>query len=198
MPNWISAYQEAGIPVDQVAVMATFGCNFEGHIPLERVVQLIEKVDHLLNENGEQLKKIKLADTMGWANPEQMKRTIFAIRNKWPDAEIILHLHDTRGLGMANAYSALQEGVSHFESAIGGLGGCPFAKVKGAPGNISTEDLVFMCDEMGIETGVDLAKLLECVKLAEGIFGHDLPGHLHRGGLFREIRPKTWAEMANH
>lgn len=197
IPSWIEVYQNAGIPVDQLAIMAAFGCNYEGHVPLERVLDLITKVAQLFQEHGEKLKKLKLADTMGWANPEQIKRTVTIIKEKWPDMEIILHLHDTRGLGLANAYAALKEGVRHFESAVGGLGGCPFAKVKGAPGNICTEDLVFMCEEMGVKTGIDLDKLLECVNFAEKIFGHGLPGHLSRGGLFREIRQGTWSQFVH-
>ena len=183
IPQWVEAYQQVGIPVDQFAVMATFGCNFEGEISLEQVMSTLRKGRTLLEENGETLRKLKLCDTMGWANPEQIKRMIYAIQNEWPEIEIMLHLHDTRGLGIANAYAAIQEGITEFESAIGGLGGCPFAAVKGAAGNIATEDLVFLCQNLGIETGVNLGKLLECVELAETIVGRSLPGHLRSGGL---------------
>ena len=183
IPQWVASYQEVGIPVDQFAVMATFGCNFEGVISLDRVMSTLRKAKSILEENGEALRKLKLCDTMGWANPEQIKRTVHAIKNEWPEIDIMLHLHDTRGLGCANAYAALQEGITEFESAIGGLGGCPFAAVKGAAGNIATEDFVFLCESLGIETGVDLGKLLECVEIAEKIVGRDLPGHLRSGGL---------------
>jgi len=183
IPQWVEAYQQIGVPADQLAVMATFGCNFEGEITLDQVMSTLRKSKELLEENGETLRKLKLCDTMGWANPEQIKRTIYAIQNEWPEIDIMLHLHDTRGLGIANAYSALQEGITEFESAIGGLGGCPFAAVKGAAGNIATEDLVFLCENLGIETGVNLGKLLECVELAESIVGRSLPGHLRSGGL---------------
>ncbi|MEL4024260.1 hydroxymethylglutaryl-CoA lyase [Lysinibacillus endophyticus] len=183
IPDWVSAYRKFGVPVDQFALMATFGCNFEGVISLEKVMSTLRKAKSLLEENGETLRKLKLCDTMGWANPEQIKRTIFAIKNEWPEIDIILHLHDTRGLGLANAYAALQEGISEFESAIGGLGGCPFAAVKGAAGNIATEDFVFLCENLGINTGVNLSRLLECVELAEKIVGRELPGHLRSGGL---------------
>ncbi|TSI09302.1 hydroxymethylglutaryl-CoA lyase [Lysinibacillus sp. BW-2-10] len=183
IPEWVGAYQQAGISVDQFAVMATFGCNFEGAISLEQVMSTVRKGKSILEDHGETLRKLKLCDTMGWANPEQIKRTVFAIKNEWPEIDIMLHLHDTRGLGCANAYAALQEGITEFESAIGGLGGCPFAAVKGAAGNIATEDFVFLCENLGIETGVDLPKLLECVELAENIVGRNLPGHLKSGGL---------------
>lgn len=190
LPDWIKKYQELNIPVDQVALMTAFGCNFEGDISLERVISILNQVILKNQEFGEDIMKIKLCDTMGWANPEQMKRTIYAVRDKWPDKDIILHLHDTRGLGLANVYAALQEGVNEFESAIGGLGGCPFAAVKGAAGNIATEDLVLMCEEMGIETGINLEALLECVTMAKRMVVHELPGHLAKGGLLSKVRQK--------
>lgn len=183
IPQWVEAYQQVGVSVDQFAVMATFGCNFEGEISLEQVMSTLRNGKSILEENGETLRKLKLCDTMGWANPEQIKRTVYAIQNEWPEIDIMLHLHDTRGLGIANAFSALQEGITEFESAIGGLGGCPFAAVKGAAGNIATEDLVFLCENLGIQTSVNLSKLLECVELAESIVGRSLPGHLRSGGL---------------
>jgi hydroxymethylglutaryl-CoA lyase len=139
---------------------------------------------------------VKLLDTMGWANPEQIRRTIDAVRNRRPELEIALHLHDTRGLGLANATAALHEGVREFDSAVAGMGGCPFAAVKGAPGNISTEDFAFLCEQMGIATGLDLDRLVDCVELAERIFGRSLPGHLAKGGLFRAQRPAGWAATA--
>jgi len=168
-PDFITAYKAAGIPVDQILIAAAFGCNFEGYIPVERVTESI-------------------------ANPEQIRRTIDRVRTRWPGLQIALHLHDTRGLGLANADAALREGVRHFDAAVAGLGGCPFAAVKGAPGNITTEDFAFMCEEMGISTGLDLDKLVACSALAEEIFGRELPGHLSKGGLFRAKRPVSWMQ----
>jgi hydroxymethylglutaryl-CoA lyase len=174
-------------------VAAAFGCNFEGFIPLERVLWCVEQIVNVAAERGETIARVKLADTMGWANPEQIRRTIDGIRRRFPTLEIALHLHDTRGLGLANADAALREGVRHFDAAVAGLGGCPFAAVKGAPGNITTEDFVFLCEEMGIATGIDLDRLVACAELAERIFGRALPGHLNKGGLFRAKRPVGWA-----
>jgi hydroxymethylglutaryl-CoA lyase len=133
----------------------------------------------MAGEAGENPPRITLADTMGWADPEQIKRTVAAIRTRWPEKEIALHLHDTRGTGIANVYAAMEMGVRRFDSSVGGLGGCPFAGV--VAGNVSTEDIVFMCDRMGVETGVDLRAMVECVKLAEELVGHPLPskvGHV--------------------
>jgi hydroxymethylglutaryl-CoA lyase len=99
-----------------------------------------------------------------------------------------LHLHDTRGTGLANALMALQMGIDDFDSSCAGLGGCPFAGHKGAAGNICTEDLVFMAHEMGIETGIDLDALIECARLAETIVGHPLPGKIMHGGSLSRYR----------
>jgi hydroxymethylglutaryl-CoA lyase len=189
LPAFIATYAAAGIPVRRINVAAAFGCNFEGVIPLDRVVTRIDDVLAIARAHGERPSSLKLLDTMGWANPEQIRRTIEAIRSRWPDLEIALHLHDTRGLGIANASAALGEGVREFDTAVGGLGGCPFAAVQGAPGNIATEDFAFLCEQLGIETGVDLDRLIDCVGLAERIFGRSLPGHLAKGGLFRDVRP---------
>lgn len=192
LPEWIEAYKAANIRVKQMGFMASFGCNFEGYIHLDHLIKLMEDVINLAASYGEKIEKVKLADTMGWANPEQIKRTVRTIQDKWPDLKIHLHLHDTRGLGLANVYAALQEGLWEFDTAVGGLGGCPFAAVKGAPGNISTEDVAFLCEEMGIETGLKLDLLVECAKLAEKIVGRELPGHLAKGGVLSNIRPKSW------
>jgi hydroxymethylglutaryl-CoA lyase len=120
-----------------------------------------------------------------------MEQKLGAVRERWPDLPLALHLHDTRGTGLANAYAALRMGVAQFDSTCGGLGGCPFAGHKGAAGNICTEDLVFMCHEMGIETGVDLERLIECAHLAEDIVGHELPGKVQRAGSLAHFRAET-------
>jgi hydroxymethylglutaryl-CoA lyase len=145
-----------------------------------------------LETHGSQLDHLSLADTMGWANPSQVQRMIEAVRSRWPVVEIKLHLHDTRGSAMANALAAMQLGVREFDAAIDGMGGCPFAGHRGAAGNICTEDLVFMCEEMGISTGIDLDALIEAAKLAEQLIGHTLPGKVMKGGSltrFRSQRP---------
>ena len=189
LPSFIATYAAAGIRVERINVAAAFGCNLEGVISLDRVLSRIDDVLAIAHAHGEKPSSVKLLDTMGWANPEQIRRTIEAIRSRRPELDIALHLHDTRGLGIANASAALGEGVREFDTAVAGLGGCPFAAVQGAPGNIATEDFAFLCEQLGIETGIDLERLVDCVDLAERIFGRALPGHLAKGGLFREIRP---------
>jgi isopropylmalate/homocitrate/citramalate synthase len=136
------------------------------------------------------LPAVYLADTMGWANPEEIKRRVGAVREIVPQAQIGLHLHDTRGVGGANVHAALQMGVRRFDSSVAGLGGCPFAGHThgGAAGNICTEDMVFMCQELGIETGIDLELLIEAARLAERIIGRTLPGRVMHSGSLKAFR----------
>lgn len=188
LPEWIALYKKAGVPTDGVTVMAVFGCNFEGDVPTERTIDLLARTTDILAEHGETLKFANLCDTMGWANPEQVKRVCGAVRERWPDLQIKLHLHDTRGMAMANAYAALQMGIAEFDGSIGGLGGCPFAGHKGAAGNICTEDLAFLCEEIGIETGIDIDKLAAAARRAEAMVGHPVPGKVMKGGTLKAAR----------
>jgi hydroxymethylglutaryl-CoA lyase len=178
-------FRDNGYPVEHGGLMAAFGCNYEGNIPLDRILQMTATLDELAAEFGGALKRLSLSDTMGWANPEQIRRTVGAVRTRWPDLRISLHLHDTRGLGIANVYAGLLEGVDHFDTGLGGLGGCPFAGHKAAAGNVCSEEVVFLCRELGIETGVDLDRLIECARLAEAIVGHKLPSKLLNAGTAR-------------
>lgn len=189
--NQIDTYLAYGMPVRKASVMAAFGCNFEGEVPVARVLEAVRGLMEVAAEKGVEIGTLSLADTMGWAQPASIKAVVGAVRGEWPDMEIALHLHDTRGMGIANAYAGLEMGVVKFDSSVAGLGGCPFAALKGAAGNVCTEDLVFLCEEMGIDTGVDLDALIECARLAEDIVGHPLPGSVMHGGSlsrFREAR----------
>ena len=127
------------------------------------------------------------------STPLSLKRVVGAVRDKYPDQRLSLHLHDTRGMALALAYAGMEMGVDMYDSCVAGLGGCPFAAHSGAAGNICTEDLVFMCDEMGVETGVNLEKLLDVARLAEDIVGHTLPGQVMRGGSLRALRERARA-----
>jgi len=127
-----------------------------------------------------------VADTMGWGTPETVKRMIDGVREVAPEARVGMHLHDTRGLGIANLYAALSMGVDLFESSAAGLGGCPFAGHghARAAGNVCTEDAAFLCHELGIETGIDLEALIAAARNAEKIIGSPLMGRvMHSGGL---------------
>jgi len=184
----VAMYKAAGVPVERGSIMAAFGCNFEGDIPIARVVSLTQQILDVAKEHGVTLKYITLADTMAWATPLSIKRTVGSLRERFPDMDFALHLHDTRGMAIANAYAGLEMGVTRFDAAVAGLGGCPFAGHAAAAGNVCTEDLVFLCEEMGISTGVDLDALIACAKLAEDIVGHPLPGSVMKGGTLARFR----------
>src|SRR5438105_4016397 len=125
-------------------------------------------------------------------SPLDGKRTVGTLRERWPELDIALHLHDTRGMAIANAYAGLEMGVTRFDSSVAGLGGCPFAGHQGAAGNVCTEDLVFLCDELGIKTGIDLDALIDCARLAEDIVGHPLPGSVMKGGTLERFRSSAF------
>jgi hydroxymethylglutaryl-CoA lyase len=189
--QWLQRYSEAGIPTKSGYVMTAFGCNYQGDVAPETVVERTSEILDLAKEFDVHLDSVFLADTVGYANPLAIEWVIGAVRERWPDLRLGLHLHDTRGLAIANASAALRMGVDRFDSTCGGLGGCPFAGHEGAAGNVCSEELVFLCHEMGIETGVDLDALIECARLAEDIVGHPLPSALIRGGSLRAVRERT-------
>ncbi len=180
-----------GVPVKRIGVMAAFGCNYQGDISAAQVVKTVEDGMAIAREAGADITLISLADTMGWAIPPRIERVIGEVRARFPKQTIALHLHDTRGIAVANAHAALKMGVSQFDTTVGGLGGCPFAGQKGAAGNICTEELVLLAHEMGIETGVDLDKLIEVGRLAESIVGHQLPSELIHAGSLNAFRKKA-------
>jgi len=177
-----------GIAVTRGIVTTAFGCNLEGTIAPATVVERVAQMLDTMTEFGLRLPILRLADTVGWAQPNAIAAVVGAVRERWPELRLGLHLHDTRGTAMANALMGLQMGIDTFDSACAGLGGCPFAGHTGAAGNICTEDLAFMCEEMGIETGVDLDALIGCAQLAEDIVGHPLPGKLMRAGTLGRFR----------
>jgi hydroxymethylglutaryl-CoA lyase len=177
-----------GIPLEGALIAAAFGCNFQGDISIPQLLGTAQHCFDIAAAQGFTLKRLSLNDTMAWATPESVKRVVGAFRERWPALRINLHFHNTRGLGLANAYAGLQMGIDSFDSSVGSLGGCPFAGHKGAAGNISTEDLVFLCEELGIETGIDLEALIEAAKLAEDVVGHPLPGSVMRSGTLNRLR----------
>lgn len=186
-------YKDLGLGLERGSIMAAFGCNFEGDIPAERVALLVGQLLEVAAEQGLSYERIMLADTMGWANPLSVKRAVGAVRERWPDVRLSLHLHDTRGLGIANALAGLELGVDHYDSSVAGLGGCPFAGNKGAAGNVCTEDLVMMCEEMGIATGIDLDALIACAHFAQEISPRPLPGSVMIGGSIAALRRRIKA-----
>lgn len=191
----ISMFKHYNVPINRGSVMAAFGCNFEGDMPTSKVLEMVQQLLDLAQEADIKIEVLSLADTMAWATPGGIHRVVGAVRNKYPELELSLHLHDTRGMGIANAYAGMQMGVKIFDAAVAGLGGCPFASHSGASGNVCTEDLVFMCHEMGIETGIDLEKIIASGLLAEEIVGHPLPGSVMKGGSLDKLRQKVAADL---
>jgi hydroxymethylglutaryl-CoA lyase len=188
MREHVAFHLARGVKVTRMSIMAAFGCNFSGEVPVSQTVATIASGLALAAETDSQITRLVLADSMGWENPGRVERLVGAVRERWPSLPLTLHLHDTRGQAVACAHAGLRMGVSAFDAAVGGLGGCPFAEQPGAPGNIATEELVFLCEELGIDTGVDLDALIECGRLAQRIVGHPLPSALLRSGSLSAFR----------
>jgi hydroxymethylglutaryl-CoA lyase len=191
MRRQTAAHVAAGVPVTRIGVMASFGCNYAGDISPAEVIATIADGMRIAAEAGVTIETLSLADTMGWATPARVARLVGEVRARWPGLTLSLHLHDTRGLGIANAFEGLRLGVARFDATVGGLGGCPFAGQPGAPGNIATEELVLLCEEMGIRTGVDLEALIEAGRLAERIIGRQLPSAALRSGTLSSFRRRA-------
>lgn len=163
-------------------ISTSFGCPYEGEVPVERVLEIAER----LASAG--CAEIAFGDTTGMANPRQVDEFFAAARERLGAVELTAHFHNTRGQGLANVLAALGQGIDSFESAFGELGGCPVP--PGATGNISSEDLVSMLEEMGIETGVDLARLIEASRAAQEVLGRPLGAHVLTAG------PVQWTPQA--
>lgn len=187
---WVDLYRDAGLAIESAYLMTAFGCNLEGEISEARIAAALEHIAQMQRTAGFTLPKLYLADTVGWANPRSVRARVDLVRRILPDVRVGLHLHDTRGIGMANALAALEHGVDLFDASVAGLGGCPFCGHEhgSASGNICTEDLVFLCHELGIETGIDLERLIDAARLAERIIGRRLDGRLMHSGSLRALR----------
>jgi hydroxymethylglutaryl-CoA lyase len=163
----IPMIHEAGATVE-VIVATSFGCPFEGDIDPDRVAAIVERV------RADGADRIAFGDTTGMATPRRVRDLLAAVR---PD---LLHFHNTRGTGLANILTAVELGVSEFDASAGGIGGCPYA--PGASGNVATEEVVHMLHDMGIDTGIDLDRLIETAELAEKLLGRTLPSGVLRAG----------------
>jgi hydroxymethylglutaryl-CoA lyase len=181
----LRALPAAGRPKFEAGMSTAFGCTYEGIVPADRVVRLAEQ----LREAGAD--EIGLADSVGYANPAQVKDLVTRVRAVvGREAFAGLHLHNTRGLGLANVIAGLEVDVDTFDSSMAGIGGCPFA--PGATGNVVTEDLVFMFEAMGIRTGINLPKLLAVREiLANAVPGEELYGYVPAAGLPLGFKPST-------
>ena len=169
----IQAVRGSGVFIN-ASLSTAFGCPFEGQVPQARVFTLIEQQLALGIEG------ITLCDTTGVANPAQVAALCRQVLERFPGVPFTLHFHNTRGMGLANALAAWQAGITRFDASLGGLGGCPFA--PGATGNVCTEDLVHMFEQMDVATGVNLPALLDISATLPDLIGHETPGQVVKAG----------------
>lgn len=157
-----------------VAIATSFGCPFEGKVPEARLINIINELLEL------KIDTFTLADTTGMANPKQVYRLLNQVQEVFPDLKLNLYFHNTRGMGLSNILASIQAGIHRFDTALGGVGGCPFA--PGATGNVCTEDVVHMLHHMDIETNINLEKLLKASRFLEEVLGHQTPSYLLKAG----------------
>ena len=177
----------AGIPVEGT-ISTAFGCPYEGNIAPERVVDVSRGMV------GAGISSISYGDTTGMGTPRRVREVIEAVRGSLPEVELNMHFHDTRGTGLANVLTALEMGVDYFDASIGGMGGSPYA--SGATGNIATEDLVHMLDDMNVETGVDLGKVIAAARFAQTLIEGELPSKILKAGPRSEVKGVVTKEDA--
>jgi hydroxymethylglutaryl-CoA lyase len=158
----------------QVIVATAWGCPFEGDVAAERVVRVAGRAV------ADGADSISFGDTTGMATPGRVRSLVGEFRSAYPDTALNLHFHNTRGVGLANVLTALELGVADFDASVGGLGGCPYA--PGATGNIATEELIYMVEDMGVATGIDLEAMIEAAADAERVIGRQLPSQVLRAG----------------
>ena len=175
----------AGLKV-RAYISTVFGCPYEGDVPASATIALC----HTLRDLG--VYQLSISDTIGVANPRQVEAILSEILETVPAPALAAHMHDTQGTALANCLVAMQLGITTIDASVGGLGGCPYA--PGAAGNLATEDLVAMLHAMGIQTGIDLDKLVEASRLAAAFVGHDLPSKYLKAHLGKQARARRRAE----
>jgi hydroxymethylglutaryl-CoA lyase len=181
LPTMAKVAREAGMKIS-MSLSTTFGCPFEGHVHEDVVLDFVARFRDIGIDG------ISLADTTGMANPRQVRDLMRKVLERFPppnDTYYTLHFHNTRGMGLANVVAGIEAGVRSFDGSLSGLGGCPFA--PGATGNICTEDMVNMLEDMGHDTRVDLAKLLAVARRIPAVVGHDVPGQVMKAGQTLEL-----------
>jgi hydroxymethylglutaryl-CoA lyase len=173
---------ERGIKV-RAYVSTVYGCPYEGKVDPGKALELCRT----LRAMG--CYQISLGDTIGVANPRQVRDVLSRVLAEIPQEAVAVHFHDTRGTALANILVAVEMGITTVDAALGGLGGCPYA--PGASGNVATEDVVYMLEEMGVKTGVDLDKLIDCARLASSLVGHEMPSKYYRAAIGARQRSAT-------
>jgi len=164
-----------------VSLSTVFGCPMEGDVPPSQVLRWVEDFANL-GARG-----VTLCDTTGMAYPSQVQALSAAVRERFPELQLTLHFHNTRGMALANALAAIEAGIDRFDASLGGLGGCPYA--PGASGNVCTEDLVHMLQLMGYDTGVDLNRVLAAAARLPQLIGHEVPSQILKAGRRLDLHP---------
>ena len=181
LPTMVKVAHDAGMKIT-MSLSTTFGCPFEGRVHEDVVMEWVERFRNAGFDG------ISLADTTGMANPRQVRELVAKVLSRFPPPDecyYTLHFHNTRGMGLANVVAGIEAGVRSFDGSLAGLGGCPFA--PGATGNICTEDMVNMLEDMGYDTRIDLAKLLAVARRIPAVVGHDTPGQVMKAGQTLEL-----------
>jgi hydroxymethylglutaryl-CoA lyase len=168
------------VPIN-VSLSACFGCPMEGDVPQAEVMYWSQRFADL------GVRGLTICDTTGMAQPLQVAAMCEALRKAFPQLQLTLHFHNTRGMGLANVLAAVQSGIDRFDGSLGGLGGCPYA--PGASGNICSEDAIHMLDAMGYDTGIDLQRLLPIARQLSSIVGREVPGQVAKSGRITDLHP---------
>ncbi len=175
------AVQGTGVAIN-VSLSCAFGCPMEGDVPVQGVLDWCRRYVEELGARG-----VTLCDTTGMAYPTQVTALTQAFRERWPETELTLHFHNTRGMGLANVLAAIDAGADRFDASFGGIGGCPYA--PGASGNVCTEEIAHALALMGYDTGVDLSRLLAAAGRLPALIGHDVPSQILKAGQRLDLHP---------
>ena len=178
----VQAVQGAGVAIN-VSLSCAFGCPMEGDVPVPVVLEWCRRYVETLGTQG-----MTLCDTTGMAYPTQVAELTSAFRERWPDTELTLHFHNTRGMGLANVLAAIDAGADRFDASFGGIGGCPYA--PGASGNVCTEEIAHALALMGYDTGIDLPRLMAAAAELSALIGHDVPSQILKAGRRLDLHPK--------
>lgn len=177
----VSIARDAGLPVN-ISLSCAFGCPMEGDVPADTVIEWMQRFVEEAGARG-----VTLCDTTGMAFPRQVAALAALCVERWPQTELTLHFHNTRGMGLANVLAAIDAGADRFDASLGGIGGCPYA--PGASGNVCSEEVVHALELMGYDTGVDLDALIAASKRLPALIGHDTPGQIVKAGRRLDLHP---------
>ena len=195
-PQIVAQAQERNVTEGAIGTNASWGSNFLGDFPVDVLMTFLEKQHQMWDEANIKVVSASMGDPMSWCRPDKVEESLYRVKDKWPEINHFrLHLHNGRNMAIASAYAALRilepDDTLELDGTVGGFGGCPYCGTGRATGMAPSEDILHMMDDMGIETGVNLDKLIDCVWMAEEILGRPLSGHVSKAG----PRPKSMDEL---